>query len=70
VTKRLAENLANIELASQAMKMIERIEEAALPISVGDMSPIQADPQGRFKEIVVTLSLLFEIAATLRRPAQ
>jgi hypothetical protein len=70
VTKRPAENLANIELASQAMKMIERIEEAALPISAGDMSPIQADPRGRFKEIVETLSLLFEIAAALRRPAQ
>lgn len=67
VTKLLAENLANVELAGQAIKMIERIEEASLPVFVGDMSAIQADPRGHFKEIVETLSLLFEIASTQRR---
>jgi len=67
VTKLLAENLANVELASQSMKMIEKIEEASLPISVGDMTPIQTDPRAHFKEIVETLSLLFEIAATTKR---
>lgn len=67
VTKQLAENLANVELASQAIKMIEKIEEASLPIFVGDMSAIQNDPRGHFKEIVETLSLLYEIAGTQRR---
>ncbi|MGA2393670.1 MAG: hypothetical protein ABSH03_10005 [Candidatus Lustribacter sp.] len=67
VTKLLAENLANVELAGQAIKMIERIEEASLPIFVGDMSAVQNDPRGHFKEIVETLSLLFEIAGTQRR---
>lgn len=69
VTKQLAENLANVELASQAIKMIEKIEEACLPIVVGDMSPLLDDPKGHFKEAVETLSLLYEIAATQRRPA-
>ena len=67
VTKLLAENLANVELAGQAVKMIERIEEACLPIVVGDMSAVQSDPRGRFKEIVETLSQLYEIATTQRR---
>lgn len=67
VTKQLAENLANVELAGQAIKTIERIEEASLPVFVGDMGPIQTDPRGHFKEIVETLSLLFEIANTQRR---
>jgi hypothetical protein len=67
VTKLLAENLANVELAGQAAKMIERIEEACLPIVVGDMSPVQTDPRGHFKEIVEMLSQLYEIATTQRR---
>ena len=66
VTKLLAENLANVELAGQAIKMIERIEEASLPISVGNMDPVKDDP-GHFKEIVETLSLLWEIAQTQRK---
>lgn len=69
VTKLLAENLANVELAGQALKMIERIEEACLPIAVGDMSAVQADPRGHFKEIVETLSQLYEVAATQRQRA-
>lgn len=69
VTKLMAENLANVELASQAIKMIDRIEEASLPISVSDMNPILEDPRGKFKEVVETLSLLFEIASTQKRRA-
>ena len=68
VTKLLAENLANVELAGQAVKMIERIEEACLPIVVGDMSPIQGDPTGHFKEIVETIVQLYEVASTQRKP--
>jgi hypothetical protein len=67
VTKLLAENLANVELAGQAAKMIDRIEEAALPIVVGDMSEVTSDPNGHFKEMVETLSQLFEVAATQKR---
>ena len=67
VTKLMGENLANVELAGQAIKMIERIEEASLPIFVGDMGPVKDDPRGHFKEIVETLSLLWEIAQTQRR---
>jgi hypothetical protein len=47
--------------------MIERIEEASLPISVGDMDPVKDDPRGHFKEIVETLSLLWEIAQTQKK---
>lgn len=64
MTKLLAENLANVELAGQAIKMIERIEQASPPVFVGDMSALRDDPRGHFKEIVETLSLLFEIAST------
>jgi hypothetical protein len=67
VTKLLAENLANVELAGQAVKMIERIEEACLPILVGDMNAIQSDPRGHFKEMVETLSQLYDIATTQRK---
>jgi hypothetical protein len=67
VTKLLAENLANVELAGQAVKMIERIEEACLPIVVGDMSAVQSDPRGHFKEVVETLSQLYEVATTQRK---
>jgi len=70
ISKLLAENLANVELGSQAAKMIERIEAASLPIVVGDMNPVLEDPQGRFKEIIETIVLLFEIASTQRRVAQ
>jgi hypothetical protein len=69
ISKLLAENLANVELGSQAAKMIERIEDACLPIVVGDMNPILTDPQGRFKEMIETIVLLFEIASTQRRVA-
>jgi hypothetical protein len=67
VGKLLSENLANVELGSQAAKMIERIEAACLPIVVGDMGPVLEDPQGRFKEIIETIVLLFELASTQRR---
>ena len=67
VTKLLAENLANVELASQALKTIERIEEASLPVAVADMAPILADPRGKFKEMVETLSLLAKIAGSQRK---
>ncbi len=70
ISKLLAENLANVELGSQAAKMIERIEAAALPIVVGDMNPVLEDPQGRFKELIETIVLLFEIASTQKRVAQ
>lgn len=66
ISKLLAENLANVELGSQAAKMIERIEAACLPIVVGDMSPVTSDPKGKFKEIIETIVLLFEIASTQR----
>jgi hypothetical protein len=69
ITKLLAENLANVELGSQAAKMIEKIEAACLPIVVGDMSPISEDPKGRFKEMIETIVLLFEIASTQKRVA-
>jgi hypothetical protein len=69
ISKLLAENLANVELGSQAAKMIEKIEAACLPIVVGDMSPLGADPKGRFKEMIETIVLLFEIAGTQRRVA-
>ena len=65
----MAENLANVELAGQAVKMIDKIEEACLPIVVGDMSAVQSDPRGSFKEIVETLAQLYEIAGSMRRPA-
>ncbi len=67
VTKLLAENLANVELAGQASKMIERIEEACLPIVVGDMSAVASDPRSHFKEIVETLSQLYDVATTQRK---
>ncbi len=67
ISKLLAENLANVELGAQAAKMIPKIEEANLPITVGDMSPVLEDPQGRFKEMIETIVLLFEIASTQRR---
>jgi hypothetical protein len=66
VTKLLAENLANVELAGQAMKMIDRIEEACLPIAVGDMSAVQSDSRGHFKEIIETVSQLHEVVASQR----
>jgi hypothetical protein len=69
IGKLLSENLANVELGSQAAKMIERIEAACLPIVVGDMNAVLEDPQGRFKEIIETIVLLFEIASTQRRVA-
>jgi len=68
ISKLLAENLANVELGSQAAKMIERIEGACLPIVVGDMSRIVNDPKANFKEIIETIVLLFEIACT-QKPA-
>jgi hypothetical protein len=67
IGKLLSENLANVELGSQAAKMIERIEAACLPIVVGDMGPVLEDPQGRFKEMIETIVLLFELASTQRR---
>ncbi len=67
ISKLLAENLANVELASQTAKMIEKIEAACLPIVVGDMSAVMDDPQGNFKEMVETIVLLFELASTQRR---
>jgi hypothetical protein len=70
ISKLLGENLGNVELGSQAAKMIEKIEAAALPISVGDMNPVLEDPQGHFKEIIETIVLLFEIASTQRKVAQ
>lgn len=69
ISKLLAENLANVELASQTSKMIEKIEAACLPIVVGDMSAVLDDPQGHFKEMVETVVLLFELASTQRRVA-
>jgi hypothetical protein len=69
ISKLLAENLANVELVSQAAKMIEKIEAACLPIVVGDMSGITNDPKGRFKEMIETIVLLFELAGTQRRVA-
>jgi hypothetical protein len=69
ISKLLAENLANVELASQTAKMIEKIEAACLPIVVGDMSAVLDDPQGHFKEMVETIVLLFELASTQRRVA-
>lgn len=69
ISKLLAENLANVELGSQAAKMIEKIEAACLPIVVGDMSGLDSDPKGRFKEMIETIVLLFEIASTQRRVA-
>jgi len=67
ITKLLAENLANVELAGQTAKMIQKIEEACLPIVVGDMSAVIKDPKGRLKEMVETIALLFEIASTQKR---
>jgi hypothetical protein len=67
ISKLLAENLANVELGSQAAKMIEKIEAACLPIVADDMQPILDDPQGRFKEMIETIVLLFELATTQRR---
>ena len=69
ISKLLAENLANVELGSQAAKMIEKIEAACLPIVVGDMSALLEDPQARFKELIETIVLLFELATTQRRVA-
>lgn len=69
ISKLLAENLGNVELASQAAKMIEKIESACLPIVVGDMGPILEDPKGHFKEMIETIVLLVELATTQRRVA-
>jgi hypothetical protein len=69
ISKLLAENLGNVELGSQVAKMIEKIEAACLPIVVGDMSAIMEDPQTRFKEMVETIVLLFELAGTQKRVA-
>jgi hypothetical protein len=70
ISKLLAENLANVELGSQAAKMIEKIEAACLPIIVGDMNEALKDPQAIFKEMIETIVLLFELASTQRRVAQ
>ena len=67
IGKLLSENLANVELGAQAAKMIEKIESAGLPIVVGDMNPVLEEPQARFKELIETIVLLFEIASTQRR---
>lgn len=69
IGKLLAENLANVELGSQAAKMIEKIEAACLPIVVGDMGAVLDDPQTCFKEMIETIVLLFELASTQRRVA-
>jgi hypothetical protein len=69
IGKLLGENLANVELGSQVAKMIEKIEGACLPIVVGDMTAVLEDPQNRFKEMVETIVLLFELAGTQRRVA-
>ncbi len=68
ISKLLAENLANVELGSQAAKMIERIEAACLPVVVGDMSRVVNEPRENFKEMIETIVLLFEIAST-QKPA-